>query len=104
MVDFTESMLGIASPSVGAATVPSTGFTTMVKLVRGASGLSAQAAPVDTTSPAARVNADAPAIAVMKRAELMEPLPVNGCHIGTVLAAAVKHPEGETCCRQVADR
>ena len=45
MVDFTESMFGIASPSVGAATVPSAGFTTMLNVVLGASGLSAHAVP-----------------------------------------------------------
>src|SRR4051812_31300516 len=58
MVDFTESMLGIASPSVGTATLPSAGLTTMVKVVRGASGLSAKAVPVEATRPAVRASAD----------------------------------------------
>src|SRR4051812_13129685 len=71
MVDFTESMLGIASPSVGAGTVPSAGFTTMVNVVRGASGLSAHALPADDTRPAARASADAPAMVRTSRTELM---------------------------------
>jgi hypothetical protein len=71
MVDFTESMLGIDSPSVGVATLPSTGLTTMLNAVFGASGLSAQAVPVPATRPAVRVNAEAPARVRRNRAELI---------------------------------
>ena len=71
MVDFTESMFGIDSPSVGVATVPSAGLTTMLNDVLGASGLSAHALPAVVTRPTARVTADAPAMAVTKRVGLI---------------------------------
>src|SRR3954451_10532655 len=71
MVDFTESMFGIDSPSVWGATDPSAAFTTMLKVVLGASGLSAQAPPDDDTRPAARATADAPAMVLTSRAELI---------------------------------
>src|SRR3954447_22105947 len=71
MVDFTESMLGIDSPSVGVGTVPSAGLTTMLKVVFGARGLSAHALPEDETRPAARASADAPAMVLTSRAELI---------------------------------
>src|SRR4051794_23002444 len=71
MVDFTESMLGIDSPSVGAGTVPSAGLTTMLKLVFGVSGLSAHAIPDDDTRPAASASADAPVMVLTSRAELI---------------------------------
>src|SRR4051812_25623692 len=69
MVDFTESMLGIDSPSVGVGTVPSAGLTTMLNVVFGARGLSAQALPEEETRPAARASADAPAMVLTSRTE-----------------------------------
>ena len=73
MVDFTESMLGIASPSVGAATVPSAGLTTMLNVVLGASGLSAQAVPVTRAGVTASVGATATG-----RTWSCDPLPLSG--------------------------